>query len=56
MRKQKKWNVYILSKHDKLYLCKGMTAQEVLKWLESNCKIENSDYYMCGNQVFYECK
>lgn len=52
--KQKKWNAYIMAGRIKLYLRKGMTTNEAIKWLQQNCKIINTDYFMCGTQVFCE--
>lgn len=54
--KQKSWNVYIMKGNLKVYICKGMTTMEAISWLERNCKSINADYFMCGTQVFCECK
>lgn len=54
--KQKKWSVYIMVCNLKIYLRKAMTTQEAANWLKENCKIDNSDYFMCGTQVFCECR
>lgn len=54
--KQKKWNVYIMAGNLKIYLRKAMTTMEAVKWLQQNCKHVNTDYFMCGTQVFCECK
>ena len=56
MAKNKFWNVYIMANNKKIYLRKDMTTMEAYKWLESNCKPDNGNYFMCGNQVFCECK
>jgi hypothetical protein len=56
MHKQKKWNTYIMVLNHKIYLRKSMTAKEAVKWLMDNCKIIDTDYFMCGTQVFCECK
>ena len=56
MAKQKLWNAYIMKGNYKFYLCKGMTTGEAVKWLQDNCKEDNSNYFMCGTQVFCECR
>ena len=56
MTKQKKWNAYIMIGNLKFYLRKAMETNEAIKWLKENCKIRNTDYFMCGTQVFFECK
>jgi hypothetical protein len=53
---QRKWNTYIMVGNLKIYLCKRMTTMEAVKWLQDNCKTHNSDYFMCGTQVFCECR
>jgi hypothetical protein len=53
---QKHWAVYIMAGNLKIYLRKAMTTNEAVKWLQQNCKIVNTDYFMCGTQVFCECK
>ena len=53
-RKQPVWNVYIMAGNTKIYLRKGMTTSEAIKWLQQNCKTINTDYFMCGTQVFCE--
>lgn len=54
--KHKKWNVYIMAGNLKIYLRKAMTTMEAVNWLQQNCKHVNTDYFMCGTQVFCECK
>ena len=54
MKKQKLWNAYVMSGNTKIYLIKSMTTTEIIKWLQTNCKIENDNYFMCGTQVFCE--
>lgn len=55
-RKQKLWSTYIMANNKKIYLRKGMTTMEACKWLETNCETDNDHYFMCGNQVFCECR
>lgn len=54
----KAWNVYIMVGNLKIYLRKRMTTMEIIKWLEDNCKMENSDYFMrgSGTEVFCETR
>ena len=54
--KPKLWNAYIMAGNLKIYLRKSMTTTEIIKWLADNCKTVNTDYFMCGTQVFCECK
>lgn len=54
--KQKFWSTYIMVLNHKIYLRKSMTTMEAIKWLKENCKMSGTDYFMCGNQVFCECK
>ena len=54
--KTKLWNTYIMVGNLKIYLRKSMTTTEIIKWLADNCKTVNTDYFMCGTQVFCECK
>lgn len=56
MHNPKKWNAYIMIGNLKIYLRKAMTTLEAVKWLRKNCKVENTNYFMCGMQVFCECK
>ena len=56
MAKVKLWNVYIKADNKKIYLRKDMTTMEACKWLEVNCETDNDHYFMCGNQVFCECR
>lgn len=56
MHKQKKWNIYMMVYNLKIYLRKEMTTMEAVNWLSDNCKTENSNYFMCGTQVFCECR
>lgn len=56
MRKQKKWNAYIMVCKIKIYLCKHMTTSEIVKWLKDNCKVQNASYFKYNSEVFYECK
>lgn len=56
MTKQKKWNAYIMAGGIKVYLRKAMTTLEAVKWLEDNCKADNGNHFMCGTQVFCECR
>jgi hypothetical protein len=55
-RKQKKWNAYIMAGNLKIYLRKAMTTTEAVNWLQQKCKVVNTEYFMCGTQVFCECK
>ena len=54
--KQKRWSTYIMVGNIKVYLRKSMTTMEVIKWLDEHCKEINTDYFMCGTQVFCECR
>lgn len=54
--KQKKWSIYIMLGNLKIYLRKSMTTTEIIKWLTNHCKMVNTDYFMCGMQVFCESK
>jgi hypothetical protein len=54
--KQKKWSAYIMVGNLKVYLRKAMTTSEIIKWLDTHCKTVNADFFMCGTQVFCECK
>lgn len=54
--KQKKWNAYIMLGNGKYYLKEAMTTREAVKWLMENCKIIGTNYFMCGTEVFCECK
>jgi len=56
MYKTKKWNAYIMVGNLKIYLRKAMTTKEAHKWLEEHCNIIDTDYFMCGTQVFCECR
>lgn len=56
MRKQNKWNAYIVVFKIKIYLCKHMTTNEIVKWLKDNCKIKDTSYFKYNSKVFYECK
>lgn len=56
MTRQKKWNTYIMAGNLKVYLRKAMTTLEAVKWLEDNCKADNGNHFMCGTQVFCECR
>lgn len=58
MYNQKKWNIYIMANDHKIYLRKGMTTMEAIKWLEDNCITKNTDYFMHGTgiQAFCESK
>ena len=51
---QKAWSVYIMVGNLKIYLRKRMTTMEAIDWLAENCNMQNSDYFMCGTQVFCE--
>ena len=53
---KKKWNIYIMAGNSKIYLRKSMTTNEAADWLERNCSVNNTDYFMCGTKVFCECK
>ena len=55
-RKNKLWNAYIMVGKIKIYLRKHMTTTEIIKWLADNCKVQGTSYFMCNNEVFYECK
>lgn len=55
-RKNKLWNAYIMAGNLKIYLRKSMTTTEIIKWLQANCKTDNDNYFMCGTQVFCECR
>lgn len=55
-RKNKLWNAYIMVGNLKIYLRKSMTTTEIIKWLEENCKIIDTSYFMCNTEVFCECK
>ena len=54
--KQKLWSAYIMANNSKIYLRKSMTTMEIINWLKENCKIIGTDYFMCDEQVFCECK
>lgn len=54
--KQKKWSAYIMVGNLKVYLRKAMTTMEIIKWLDTHCETVNTDYFMCGTQVFCECR
>lgn len=56
MHNQKKWNIYIMVDNHKFYLRKEMTTLEAINWLKENCKVHNTDYFMCDTQVFCECQ
>ena len=56
MNKPKLWSAYIMLGNLKFYLRKAMTTTEIINWLASNCKIIDTDYFMCDVQVFCECK
>lgn len=56
MKKKKLWNAYIMAGNLKIYLRKSMTTMEIIKWLQDNCKTDNDNYFMCGTQVFCECR
>lgn len=53
---QRKWSTYIMVGNIKIYKRRSMTTLEAIKWLQDNCTIQNTDYYMRGRQVFCECK
>ena len=55
-RKQKLWNTYIMADNKKIYLRKTMTTMEAYEWLKANCESDNGNYFMCGTQVFCECR
>ncbi len=54
--KKSKWNAYIMIGNFKFYLRKAMTTTEIINWLITNCKIIGTNYFMCGTEVFCECK
>lgn len=54
--KKSKWNAYIMIGNFKFYLRKAMTTTEIINWLIANCKIIGTNYFMCGTEVFCECK
>ena len=56
MAKQKRWNMYIMAGNIKIYLVKQLTTMEAINWLDANCKTKNTNYFMCGTEVFCECK
>jgi hypothetical protein len=56
MERKKKWNTYIMAGNLKVYLRKAMSTTEAVKWLQNNCKADNGNHFMCGMQVFCECK
>lgn len=56
MNKQKLWSAYIMANNSKIYLRKAMTTREIIKWLTDNCKIIGTNYFMCDEEVFCECK
>jgi hypothetical protein len=56
MKRQKRWNAYIMAGRLKIYLRKAMTTNEAVKWLQEKCKIVGTNYFMCGVQVLCEYK
>ena len=58
MYKQKKWSIYIMCGDTKAYLRKEMTTQEAIKWLDDNCDVKETNWFMhgIGTQVFCESK
>ena len=56
MAKQKRWNMYIMAGNLKFYLIKHLTTSEAINWIKENCKVEDTNYFMCGTQVFCEFK
>ena len=52
----KRWNAYIMLGNIKFYLRRSMTTNEAVKWLQENCQTQNSNHFMCGTQVFCECR
>lgn len=52
--KNKLWNAYIMADNLKVYLIKSLTTTEIIKWLQTHCKTDNDNYFMCGTQVFCE--
>ena len=53
---QKQWSAYIMKGDFKFYLRRSMTTTEIIKWLFDNCKVIGTNYFMCGTEVFCECK
>ena len=56
MHNQRKWSTYIMVGNVKIYKRRSMTTMEAIDWLQKNCTIQNTDYFMRGRQVFCECK
>lgn len=57
MSNGKGWSAYIMiGKHFKFYLCHQKTTEEIKKWIEKYCKIIGTSFFMCGTEVFCECK
>ena len=53
-----KWNVYIMVGNLKIYLRKHMTIMEVIKWIDDNCNVDKTNYFMrgSGTEVFCESR
>lgn len=56
--RRKSWSVYIMVGNLKIYLRKRMTTMEIIKWLEDNCKVDKTNYFMLGSgtEVFCESR
>lgn len=53
---KKKWNVYIMVGNLKIYLRKHMTIMEVIKWIDDNCNVDKTNYFMRGSDTEVFCE
>lgn len=52
----KKWNIYFISNGKKSYLRRGITTLAAVNWLKKNCRVKETNFFMCktGLQIFCE--
>ena len=56
MERRKKWYIYMMFKNHKIYLRKSMSTMETIQWIIKHCKVENTNYFLHGREVFCERK
>jgi len=57
MSNRERWSAYIMiGGNFKFYLRRHMTTTEIIAWIRKHCKIIGTNYFMCGTEVFCECK